>query len=123
MKRPEARQDVTIHLWERLAFELVAIIGEGGFQSLYARSVHLSRVDYPWMELNHPSQQSASRFAGLQVSLEGRDITEASEAGTALLSTFIDILASLIGETLTNSILCSAWGDGASDLAAKELQQ
>ena len=31
MQRPEAMLDVTINLWQSLAFELIAIIGEGGF--------------------------------------------------------------------------------------------
>lgn len=122
MQRPEAGLDVVIHLWERLASELISIIGEGGFQSLYSRSVHLTNVTFPWLMLSHPSQQADSRFAGLKISLEGRDFTEASEASIALLTTFIDILALLIGEPLTTSILRSAWGDGAFDIAGKELR-
>lgn len=123
LQRPEAMLDVTIGLWGRLAADLISIIGEGGFQSLYARSVHLTSVSFPWLALNHPSQPTDSRFAGLRTSLEGRDFTEASEASIALLTTFIDILTLLIGELLTTSILRSAWGDAAFDTAAKELQQ
>jgi hypothetical protein len=122
MQRPEAGLDVTIHLWERLASELISIIGEGGFQSLYSRSIHLTNVTFPWLVLSHSSQQTDSRFAGLKISLEGRDFTEASEASIALLITFIDILALLIGEPLTTSILRSAWDDGAFDIVGKELR-
>ena len=122
MHRPEAIADVTINLWERVAAELISIIGEGGFQSLYSRSVHLASVTFPWLALKHPSQPTDSRFAGLKISLEGRDFTETSEASITLLTTFIDILALLIGEVLTTSILRSAWGDDALEIAAKELQ-
>ena len=121
-QRPEAGLDVTIHLWERLASELISIIGEGGFQSLYARSIHLTKATFPWLVLSHPSQQTDSRFAALKTSLEGRDFTEACEASINFLITFIDILALLIGEPLTTSILRSAWGDGTFDIAAKELR-
>jgi hypothetical protein len=79
-QRPEADLDVTIHLWERLASELISIIGEGGFQSLYARSIHLTKATFPWLVLSHPSQQTDSRFAALKTSLDGRDFTEACEA-------------------------------------------
>ncbi len=120
MQRPEAIVDVTMQLWERLASELILLIGEGGFQSLYSRSLHLAGETYPWMLIRHPSQATDSRFAGLKMSLEEQGAAEAGEASIALLDTFIDILISLIGELLTTSILRSAWGDGALDSAVKE---
>lgn len=120
LQRPDAIVDVTISLWERLASELISIIGEGGFQSLYSRSVHLTRAAFPWIALDHSGTDADSRFADLSMSLEGRDFTEASEASMALLITFIDILALLIGEHLTTSILRSAWGDEALNIAGKE---
>lgn len=124
MQRPEAMLDVTISLWERLASELISIIGEGGFQSLYSRSVHITRVTFPWIVPSHPWQRTDSRFEDLKISFERQDFTEVSEASEAsitLLITFIDILALLIGELLTTSILGSAWGDDAL-IAGKELQ-
>lgn len=122
MQRPEAMLDVTLHLWDRLTAELVSIIGEGGFQSLYSRSLHLTSKTFPWIVLDPPSQEMDSRFASLKTNLEGRDSKEASEASIALLSIFIDILSSLIGELLTTSILRSAWGDDALDSAVQEPQ-
>jgi hypothetical protein len=122
-RRPEAVLDVTIVLWERLASELISIIGEGGFQSLYARSVLLASATFPWMVHTHPWQRTDSRFSDLKISFDGRDFTEISEASIALLITFIDILALLIGELLTTRILRSAWGDDALDMAGKELRQ
>lgn len=112
--------DVTIDLWEKLAFELISIIGEGGFQSLYSRSIHLAGTTFPWITLGHPEQRADSRFADLKINLEGRDLTQASEASITLLITFIDILILLIGDLLTTSILRSAWGDDALDTDVKE---
>ena len=122
MQRPEAMLDVTVSLWQSLAFELVAIIGEGGFQSLYARSIHLSNATFPWLTSAHPVQEIDSRFAGLKQNLEAEELAQAGEASITLLITFVDILAVLIGERLTASILLKAWGDDASNIAAKELQ-
>ena len=112
--------DVTIDLWEKLAFELISIIGEGGFQSLYSRSIHLAGTTFPWITLSHPEQPADSRFADLKINLEGRDLTQASEASITLLITFIDILILLIGDLLTTTILRSAWGDDALDTDVKE---
>ncbi len=121
LQRPDAVLDVTIELWERLAADLISIIGEGGFDSLYARSIHLAGANFPWLMLCSPAEQSGARFAQLKICLEGQDGSDVGEASIALLSKFIDILALLIGEPLTTSILRSAWGDGALDMAVKEL--
>lgn len=123
LRRPDAVLEVSVALWERLAIELVAIIGEGGFQSLYSRSVHLTSAAFPWMVCSHPWQRTDARFADLKIGFEGRDSAQACEASIALMTTFIDILAVLIGELLTTSILRSAWGDDALDIAAKELRK
>lgn len=123
MQRPDALVDVTILLWERLAFELISIIGEEGFQSLYSRSGHLIIVAYPWLLLDYDSHSFVSRFAGLQMSLESRDFTEVGEASKALLITFVDILAMLIGDLLTTSILRSAWINDTFDTAVKGIQK
>jgi hypothetical protein len=122
MQRPEAPSDGAVHLWERLAAELVPIIGEGGFQSLHVRSIHLAGRDFPWLLTIHASHSAGPRFESLKANLEGRNAAEAHAASIALLTTFIDILATLIGDLLTASILRSAWGDDVSDIALKEFQ-
>jgi hypothetical protein len=123
MQRPEAMLDVTISLWERLAAKLISIIGEGGFQALYSRSIHLTSVTFPWIALGDQPQAGDSRFSGLKTRLEGQDLAHAGEASITLMVTFIDTLALLIGELLTTSILRSAWGDDAVVMAEKELRQ
>ncbi len=52
--------------------------------------------------------------------LEVQTPTQISEANSLLLITFTDILASLIGEQLTTTILRSAWGNDALDSTDKE---
>ena len=92
----------------------------GGFESLYARSVFLGQATFPWFAAIALASQSTHRFAGLRMSFAAQDPTQVSSANTLLLVTFTDILASLIGEHLTTSILRSAWGSGASETAVKE---
>ena len=121
--RPEAVVDQTIALWEQLASELISIIGEHGFQSLYSRSVHMAAAASPWIMLCQSTQSTDPEFTGLRNCLEARDFTEVSEASVVLLNTFIDILILLIGEPLTSRILRSAWGDDVMDLAGKEVQE
>ena len=114
--------DTAINLWEQMATQIISIVGNGGFNSLYARSVFLSQSTFPWLAADPLSPQPDHRFSELKMSLEGQMPAQAREANSLLLITFTDILASLIGEQLTTSILRSAWGDDASNKAGKEFE-
>lgn len=114
--------DVALQLWQPLSSQLISIIGEGGFNSLYDRSLYLTRAAFPWLAAGEPLRPVDYRFSELKISLAGPDATEASKASHMLILTFTNILASLIGEPLTINILGSAWGNHASELgiAGKE---
>ena len=99
--------DSAIDLWEQLAAQIISIVGEGGFNSLYARSVFLTKPAFHWLPAGSLSPQTPHdhRFAGLKASFEAQTPAQAGAANSQLLITFTDILASLIGEDLTNRIL------------------
>lgn len=118
MRSPDALRAATIVLWERLAIELSGIIGHSGFDTLYARSVHLARAQYAWLQ-----EGGDPRFDKLKTSLEAQELALAGAASVALLIIFTDTLIQLIGESLTTAILRSAWGQDTADTAAKGIQQ
>ncbi len=137
--------DAAINLWEPMTTRIISLVGEGGFNSLYARSAFLSQLAFPWLTASSPPahrqltassppahrqltassppSQTDLRFAELKICFEGQTPEQAREANSLLLITFTDILAALIGEHLTTSILRSAWGNGASDWLDKELKK
>ena len=119
-QRPESVADAAINLWAQMATQIISIVGEDGFNSLYARSVFLAQPTFPWLTTSSLSQQNDQRFAKLKKGLEGQAPSQAREANSLLLLTFTGILAALIGEPLTTRILCSAWGDDASTSTSKE---
>jgi hypothetical protein len=121
-QHPEKVTDNAINLWEQMATHIITIVGEAGFDTLYARSVFLTQSTFPWLAADSFSAQTDHRFAKLKMSLEGQTPEQASEANSLLLITFADILASLIGEELTTRILCRAWGYDASKMPGKEFQ-
>jgi hypothetical protein len=106
----EKAADAAIKLWEQMAVQIISIVGEDGFDSLYARSIFLSRSTFPWLTASPLPPPTDHRFAELKAGLEGQAPAQASEANSLLLITFTDILASLIGEQLTTRILRLAWG-------------
>lgn len=118
----ETVSDAAVLLWEQMATKIIAIIGDGGFNALYARSVFLTQTTFSWLAACALAPHADYRFAELKKSLEGQAPAQASAANSLLLITFTDILVSLIGDQLTSNILHSAWGSGASDTVGKELK-
>jgi hypothetical protein len=118
----ESVADVSILLWEQMAAEIISIVGEGGFDSLYARSIFLNQSTFPWLAAN-PLPKAEHRFAELKSRLEAQVPAQAIEANSLLLITFTDILASLIGEPLITRILHLAWGDDIWTPIGKEPQK
>lgn len=114
--------DVEINLWEQMATQIISIVGEAGFNSLFARSIFLTQSTYPWLAASSESPHTDQRFAELKTSFEGQMPAQVSDANSLLLITFTDILAALIGEQLTTRILRSAWGNDLWDRAGKELK-
>jgi len=109
-----------IGLWDQMATQIIAIVGEAGFDSLFARSVFLTQSRFPWLGAGTVSHPGDQRFANLKANLESNTPALASEANHMLLIVFTDILASLIGEPLTERILNSAWGGDAQYKASKD---
>lgn len=104
-----------VNLWIQLATQIISIVGEGGFNSLYTRSAFLARPTYPWLTVGASPPQADQRFEALKTSLQNQTPAQASAANILLLTTFTDILSSLIGEELTINILYVAWNIDASD--------
>ena len=121
-QHPEKVADAAIGLWEQMATQIISIVGEGGFNALYARSVFLTQSSFLWLAASALSPPTDQRFAKLKTSLAGQIPEQASAANNLLLITFTDILATLIGEQMTNNILRSAWGNDAQYGAAKEFK-
>lgn len=121
-RRTGKAADAAIDLWDRMATQIISIVGEGGFNSLYARSVFLTQSTFPWLVAGISSPQIEHRFTALKLSFEGQAEGQASAANSRLLINFTDILAALIGEELTTRILRSAWGNDVSNSVGKEFK-
>jgi hypothetical protein len=128
-----AVMDDAIGLLQRLALELISLIGEGGFNALFARSLFITHSAFPWLAPRESSRYLNddalptwlapgnahhtvdSWFADIKINFEGQGATATGEASLMLLLTLTNILADLIGERLTISVMRSAWDDNACD--------
>jgi hypothetical protein len=100
--------DAVVRALGHLLDELEPLVGMHGAGALYGRSVHLVRRDRSAALSAAPDTRS-EQLACLREDLGRLDLAEARAISTALLTTFADLLTSLIGEPLTTRLLRSAW--------------
>jgi hypothetical protein len=112
--QPGAALEASIRLWQELAVHLTAIIGEAGFDSLYARSLHRASIKHPWLD-HQAALPRGGAFTRLRASLHARGMPEAGEASVDLLNVFVDTLTILIGDQVSSGLLRDAWGDHVVD--------
>lgn len=119
----EKDADGLIFLWQRMAVEIVALVGEGGFNSLYERCIGLTQISFPWLEIDPTLAHSVHRYAELQLRFEEQSTAQSIAANNQLLVIFTDLLASLIGEQIVAVILNTAMGNGkAGRVSTKEIE-
>jgi hypothetical protein len=115
--------DLMAVTWEAVDHALRPIIGQRGFTALYQRSLHLNAAVHAWLvdvcqDADKPSDIPALRHAQARQSC-----AEAVAAGATLLRTFHQLLASLIGSSLTERLLGPAWEESLSHPTHREPQR
>jgi len=101
--------------WRDVHTALSPIIGHGGVMALFKRSVSMTRATHPWLASVQEELEQPGDFAALQAALSQQTSAEAAAGNSAVLQKFIDILTSLIGESLAERLLSSVWDDSSND--------
>jgi len=101
----------TIDTWHQMSARLAPVIGINGVNTLFLRSLHLSSATFEWLAITKEQDDSADLLvsASLLARLADRDTDEAAKASYTLLVTFTELLASMIGESLTKRLLLPVW--------------
>jgi hypothetical protein len=107
--------DAVVRTWQSMAAQLEPVIGVRGVNVLLERALHLTGKKFPWLAQAEPTGAATPTPTPTAIQLQARfarrDATEAAEAGCALLVTFTELLASLVGEPLTERLLATVWLD------------
>ena len=106
--------------WKKIDAALSPIIGHGSVAVLYMRSLHLIDPAHPWLADMHQGVQTTIDLAALKSILARQDSETAAAAGGALLQTFYELLASLVGPSLTERLLRSVWENPLSGPPAQD---
>lgn len=101
--------DAIVSFCQEVDTALRPVIGQQGVAALYKRSLFLNARTYPWLADIYEGVKTAIDFAALKALLSKQSGADAAASGGALLQTFYDLLATLIGLSLTEQLLRSVW--------------
>jgi hypothetical protein len=110
----QVQPDRAMALWGLIRDCLTPILGARGVDALLARALTLTGASYPWLCEGRKLDPDLDTFATLRTCLGNRSSLEATEANHALIVTFTELLASFIGNSLTDRLLDPVWAAGAS---------
>lgn len=88
---------------------LAPIVGARGVGALLHRSLHAAGRTHAWLNDIASDFPQAVDLQALTALLARQSATDAAAGGALLLHTFHELLASLIGASLTGRLLRSAW--------------
>ncbi|MFJ7798315.1 hypothetical protein [Pseudomonas sp. NPDC096950] len=99
---------------------LTPIIGQQGVVALYRRSLHLCASNHPRLADTFGSVQAALDLIALKSVLVEQNEVDALFFGEVLLTTFYELLTTLIGPSLTARLLRGWWEPSLSDTPSQE---
>jgi hypothetical protein len=108
-------------IWEEIDDALTPVTGPLGLVALYRRTVRLAAAQHPWLAGRDEGVLTDTDPAVLKSVLARRNSAEAAAGGNAFLNTFHELLASLIGPSLTARMLRSVWDNPSSGATAQDI--
>ena len=117
--------DMLAMTWAEIDTVLQPVIGPGGVAALYKRSLFLAAAAHPWLVDACQTADAAMDTTSVKASLAAPRPAEAVAAGSLMLLQFHQLLASLIGPSLTVRLLhavvaeAEIKGDGTAGTARK----
>jgi hypothetical protein len=112
---PAAVAAAARRLLEDFARRLTPLIGDAGVAAICGRSLQLAEPRFPGLAAARASGEDAEPCTHVQHFLEHQDPVVATRAAVTVLAVACDVLASLIGETLTRLLLHETWPDEVED--------
>lgn len=108
---PDAKTsaDATFKIWYEIIARMTPVIGTRGVDVLFARSLHLASAAFPCLAIDGETHEGTTLFTNFRARLESCDRHTAEEANYTLMITFTELLATLIGDSLTERLLSPIW--------------
>jgi hypothetical protein len=107
-----------VDIWPEVTARLAPVIGERGVDAIFRRALHQTSAAFPWLQIAGDRGSVVSVLGNLETCLAGQKTAAAAAASQRLLMTFTELLAAMIGESLTERLLGPVWA--APPLPASE---
>ena len=98
--------------WRRLCAQLGPLIGDNGFCALFGRACRLAGPEFSWVTGMPACKTCDAQVGALDAILAGVAPEQAEAAHAALLRTFTELLAALIGQALATRLVDAALLNG-----------
>jgi hypothetical protein len=99
---------------------LCPIFGHRGAAALYKRSLYLTGKTHAWLADSGQSFEAPVEFTVVKSLLAAQDDQLASAGACTFLQTLYDLLASMVGPSLTETLLRSLWADASPGSPTQE---
>ncbi|MET0846713.1 MAG: hypothetical protein ABWY46_11025 [Pseudomonas sp.] len=99
---------------------LTPIIGQQGVAALYRRSLHLCASTHPRLACTRDKVPAVMDLTALKSVIVEQSDADALFFGEVLLTTFYELLSTLIGPSLTARLLRGMWEPSLSDTPSQE---
>ncbi|MGB3462419.1 MAG: hypothetical protein WBA33_10690 [Rhodanobacter lindaniclasticus] len=107
---PELAEFV-VSAWQTIEASLTPIVGQRSVATLYKRSCYLASREHLWLMDIHQGMQTTMNLAALQSALLQQSSAEIAAGAGRALQMFYEVLANLLGASLTERLLQSVWAD------------
>jgi hypothetical protein len=99
---------------------LCPIFGQRGAAAMYKRSLYLSGKTHAWLADTEQSFDPPVEFAVLKSVLARQSYKAAHDGACTFLQNLYDLLASMVGPTLTEQLLRSLWSDASTGSSTQD---
>ncbi len=94
-----------VSLWRELEQQLMPIIGVRGVAALYGRTIFVTSRMHSWLGTVPEGVQSSMDLDSLHTAISAQPRAVGIEGGSALFTTFHELLVSMVGAVLTERLL------------------
>ena len=112
--------DAVVAVWLEIDDALHPIIGRRGVAALYSRSLELAAARHSWLASGQRDPLTAVDTSALHAALVQQAAPEAAAAGSAHFASFLGVLSSLVGHSLSERLLQPVWAHSTGASPAQD---
>jgi hypothetical protein len=99
----------TASIWPQFSVRLAPVIGARGVEILFNRALYLASTSFPFLAVVANRGRGTAALEAIRARIGQQDASVAAAASCEFLFTFTVLLATLIGDSLTDRLLGPVW--------------